>query len=176
MIPDHKRLTASFFRGVNSLDLFKRFFEKYKVWSNLNLQDKPKNDAVYEAWANLIHPSKKEIEEQLLCINDISGDDGRDYLVDVAAELKLDFQSLTTPRLAITLFLDHFARFKTAYDRNDSLIEILETSRVIVGMPARHQDCDAAMAAQLRFVHVRHHRSVDPGAYLVAPVQIRVYR
>ncbi len=147
MIPDHKRLTAAFFRGVNSPDLFKRFFDKYKAWDLLKLKDTPKNEAIFSAWIDLIHTSKKEMEEHLLSMNDISGDDGRDYLVDVAEAVNLDYRPLTTHKLALTLFLDHFVQFKTAYDRY--IVEKVENLKIFIGR--ENVPCDPTPTRLTRF-------------------------
>lgn len=147
MIPDHKRLTATFFRSVNSHELFKRFFEKYKTWDLLKLKDDPKNEAIYSAWEKLIHPTKEDMEENLMCMNDISNDDGRDYLTTVAEEVKLDYGQLTTHKLAMTMFLEHSARFRIAYDR--FLVEKIENLKIFIGREIA--SCDPTESKLLNF-------------------------
>ncbi len=45
-IADHERLTSTFFRGVNSPLLFRRFFDGFRVWSAMGLAENalPKGD------------------------------------------------------------------------------------------------------------------------------------
>ena len=74
---DHKRLTVSFFRKVNSPELFQLFFEEFRVFQRLELPENPKNDQIHKAWKGLVAPNRERIEEDLKRINDIACEAGR---------------------------------------------------------------------------------------------------
>jgi hypothetical protein len=132
MLTDHKRLTAGFFRSVNSAALFKEFFEKYNVWQKLGLKESPKNDDIYDAWALLDHPKREEMFEALCCMNDISREEGREYLVAIAREVKLkDFEDLTLPKMAMTLWLRHRRKFQQMHDC--FMLEKADNLKVLIG-------------------------------------------
>lgn len=131
MLADHKRLTAGFFRSLNSAELSKEFFDHYKAWAALGLKDKPKNDDIWDAWMMLEHPKRDEMAEALACMNDISKEDGRDYLYALAEEVKLEgFQDLTLAKLAMRLWLRHRKKFQQLHDcfvleKADNLVVLL---------------------------------------------------
>jgi len=115
-IVDHERLTCFFFRRVNSVELFQRFFEKFKVWESMGLDDSSSNDEVYEAWNELECPNRPHIEEALQCINDIGREKARFTLTERAKECRIEnYKDLTVQKLAMTLFLDHRDEFDQAY-------------------------------------------------------------
>jgi len=102
---------------MDSIELFKQFFEKYTAWDDLHLKAKPKNDDLWEAWANLQHPQKARMAEVLSQINDIGREEGHELLLHMAEEAKAsDFRDLTPQKLAMTLRLNHKSFFMKAYD------------------------------------------------------------
>jgi len=76
-IADHQRLTSRFFRDVNSVELFRRFFGDFGVWDSLGLGSHPMNGDIYPAWEELRFPQRADIQEDLCRINDIGREKGR---------------------------------------------------------------------------------------------------
>src|SRR3989338_5650413 len=117
MIPNHKPINAGFFRGVNSPELFKAFFSKYKAWDSMGLSAESKNEEICEAWTNLQNPQKPRMEEALSQINDIGREDGQQLLLQVAEEAKVPkYGELTPQKLAMTLRLYYRDHFDKAYE------------------------------------------------------------
>lgn len=148
MIPNHKPLNAGFFRGVNSPELFKAFFSKYKVWDSMGLTEESKNDEIYAAWTNLQNPQKPRMEEALAQINDIGRDDGQQLLLQVAEEAKVPkYGELTPQKLAMTLRLYYRDHFDKAYEYYN--IEHVDSLKVLLG--AEPAPCEPTDADKERF-------------------------
>lgn len=132
MLTDHKRLTAGFFRSVNSAALFKEFFEKYNAWQKLGLKENPKNDDIYDAWVMLDHPKREEMAEALCCMNDICREEGREYLYPLAQAVKLpQHEDLTLPKMAMLLWLRHKKKFQLIHDC--FTLEKADNLKVLIG-------------------------------------------
>lgn len=117
MLADHQRLTRHFFRRVNSVELFRLFFEGFGVWDQMGLGAEAKNDDIHAAWEDLEAPNRDEIQEALCRINDIAREKGRFTLELRAQDCSVeDYQDLTVHKLAMTLYLDHREAFDEAYD------------------------------------------------------------
>jgi hypothetical protein len=117
LIVDHERLTRTFFRRVNSTELFRLFFEEFEAWETMGLDKKATSDDIHAAWEELSSPNRREIDEALSRINDIAREKGR-FTLHLRAETcgVEDFGDLTLQKLAMILFLDHRAVFDEAYD------------------------------------------------------------
>jgi hypothetical protein len=146
MIHDHKRLTAGFFRSVNSTELFKQFFTQFNAWETLKLNDKSKNDDIHDAWIILEHAKRGEMDEALCCMNDISREEGRDYLYAAAEGAKIsEYRDLTLPKLAMTLWLGHRRNFAQIYDQ--FVIEKVDHLKVLLGRTATECPVDGLSLA-----------------------------
>jgi len=127
MLKEHKRLTAGFFRSVNSPELFKQFFERFGAWRDLGLKEKPKNDDIFDAWIFSSHPKQTEMNEALCCMNDIACEDGRPYISAAAEEVKMHgHHDLTVHQVTMKLWLSHAKHFADVYglfqvEKTDSL-------------------------------------------------------
>jgi hypothetical protein len=77
LIVDHERLTRTFFRRVNSTELFRLFFEEFEAWETMGLDKKATSDDIHAAWEELSSPNRREIDEALSRINDIAREKGR---------------------------------------------------------------------------------------------------
>lgn len=130
-ITDHERLTRHFFRRVNSVELFKRFFEHFGVWDAMKLTAEARNDEVHAAWESLYNPDpadaddgeaisddrREEIREALCRVNDIGRDKARYILYERAGVCGVpNYGDLTVQKLAMVLYLDHRTSFDQAYD------------------------------------------------------------
>lgn len=128
---DHERLTCSFFRRVNSPQLFKLFFEQFDVWDKMGLTLASTNDEIFEAWQALDCPKLDEIREDLCRVNDIGREKGRYTLLTQADGCGVeDYAELTIQKLAMILYLDHRRAFNQAYDfycleKTDNLYTLL---------------------------------------------------
>jgi len=117
MMKEHKRLTAGFFRSVNSPELFKQFFDRFGAWEGLSLKEKPKNDDIFAAWDFSPHPKRPEMKEELCCMNDIACEDGRAYILSAAEVTKLpNYQDLTLHQMTMRLWLNHPKHFAEVYE------------------------------------------------------------
>lgn len=136
-IADHERLTRNFFRRVNSVELFRLFFEEFGAWEALGLDGDATNDDVHAAWESLACPNHDEIHEALSRINDIARERGR-FTLQLRAEACQveDYEDLTLQKLAMTLFLDHREVFDEAYgfyvlEKTDNLHTLLGRRPVV---------------------------------------------
>ena len=144
-IRDHERLTAHFFRGVNSAQLFERFFSDFGAWEAMGVTLGASNDAIHAAWERLENPRRGEIQEALCEVNDIGRDRGRYVLLDAAERCGIEeFGNLTPQKLAMTLFVDHRRAFETAYAF--FMLEKTENLHTLVGdRPAPCKPSDASV-------------------------------
>lgn len=132
MLAHHKPLNAGFFRGVNSPELFKAFFNNYSAWDALKLGEQPTYEEIHQAWTALEHPQKRRMEEALSQINDIGREDGQELLLTYAEEAKVpNFRELTPQKLAMTLRLYYKSHFAKAYDYYN--LEHVDNLKVMLG-------------------------------------------
>lgn len=130
MLTEHKRLTAGFFRSVNSPKLFKEFFSHFKVSDKMNIKENSKNDDIYTEWQNL--PTNKELNEALYCMNDIACEDGRPYLLSIAETLKIpNYLDCTLHQLTMILWLKHRKDFYKTYDV--FTVEKADNLKILIG-------------------------------------------
>jgi len=148
LIVDHERLTRSFFRGVNSTALFRRFFDAYGVSAAMGLDEKAGPNQIHEAWEKLACPNREEIEESLCQINDIGREKGRFALQERAMLCGVEgYEDLTLEKLAIVLFLDHRDVFDAAYEFHT--LEKAENLHTLIG---RHPvPCEPTSASIEKF-------------------------
>jgi len=127
IIVDHERLTGQFFRRINSLELFKRFFEGLHLWEELELNEDSGNEEIFQAWQKLTAPQKVRADEDLHCINDIAREKGRYWLMAMAETAGIEnYRDMTLPHLAMLLYLHDQFYFRQAYelfiiDKNERL-------------------------------------------------------
>lgn len=156
-ISDHRRLTRSFFRGVNSTPLLRRLFEAFGVWTTMGLGDDAEASEIFEAWENLRCDHRADIEEALCRINDLSGEKARFALQMRALECGIEgYEDLSLEKLAMTLFLDHRDDFDAVYEfhtieKTDSLHTLIGDSPVPCSpTPANLERFRVALGAALR--------------------------
>jgi len=131
-IPDHQRLTRTFFRAVNSAPLFQRFFEGFGVWTSMALDGDSEARQIHEAWEALRCPNRAEIEEALARVNDISREKARFALTERAKKIGVDgSDSMPLERLALTMFLDYRKAFDLTYEFHE--IEKAENLHTMIG-------------------------------------------
>jgi len=131
-IGDHKRLTRSFFRGVNSTPLIRRLFESFGVWAEMGLGDDAEPVEVFDAWEDLRCANRADVEEALSQINDLAGEKARFALQMRALECGVGgYEDLSLEKLSMTLFLDHRDEFDAAYEFHK--IEKTESLHTLIG-------------------------------------------
>ncbi|MGE0191202.1 MAG: hypothetical protein AB7T63_04085 [Planctomycetota bacterium] len=131
-IPDHQRLTRSFFRGVTSPHLFRRFFDSFGVWDRMELDDEAKADAIFRAWEGLTGVDRDEMDEALYRINDLSHPKARFAVLYRAKDCGVEgCDDMTPEERALTLFLDRRDDFEATYEFHT--IEKTDSLRVLVG-------------------------------------------
>lgn len=132
LAPEHHRLTRSFFRGVTSTQLFRRFFAAFGVWDQMGLGDDAKSDAIITAWEGLAPPNKGEIDEALFQINDLSQEKAHWAVIYCAENCRVPgYREMTPETRAFTLFMDHRQAFDATYQFH--AIEKTENLRSLVG-------------------------------------------
>lgn len=148
MIANHKPLNAGFFRGVNSHELFKAFFDKYGAWESMKLPAQPTYDDIRQGWEALVHQKKRAMKEALLQVNDIGREDGMPLLLSFAKHAGLtNFRDLTPQKLAMTLRLYYRSDFLRAYDYYN--LEHVDNLKVLLG--AEPAPCEPTEADKQRF-------------------------